>query len=117
MPTDPRAALCDGCAVRDPWEHRCHGGPCPCPECREERCIFDGERICAADLDQVAHEGKAAVLLGQWPVTGTLHWNRRSERWELRIPRPHRADQRLHALPIYGERDVVALIPEPVAEP
>lgn len=36
--------LCDGCRVRGPWEHRCHGnmarvddepagGPCVCPEC------------------------------------------------------------------------------------
>lgn len=28
--------LCDGCNVRAPWEHRCHGATvCDCPECRE----------------------------------------------------------------------------------
>lgn len=29
------AAICDGCNVRPPWEHRCHGQPCPCNDCRE----------------------------------------------------------------------------------
>lgn len=33
--------LCDGCRVREPWEHRCHGGHCPCGECREERALFE----------------------------------------------------------------------------
>lgn len=42
------AKRCDGCHVRSPWEHRCHGleaqtivvngervaGPCECPECK-----------------------------------------------------------------------------------
>jgi len=27
--------ICDGCNVREPWEHRCHGKPCECPRCRE----------------------------------------------------------------------------------
>jgi len=38
--------ICDGCNVRDPWEHRCHGKeavvreeqtykPCECPRCKE----------------------------------------------------------------------------------
>lgn len=35
--------ICDGCDVRDPWEHRCHGEPCACEDCREERRIF-GDR-------------------------------------------------------------------------
>ncbi len=29
-----KARLCDGCIVRDHWEHRCHGGDCQC-YCRE----------------------------------------------------------------------------------
>jgi NTP pyrophosphatase (non-canonical NTP hydrolase) len=39
--------ICDGCNVRDPWEHRCHGSnayvrgertglPCECHQCRED---------------------------------------------------------------------------------
>ncbi len=28
------AALCGGCNVRRPFEHRCHGGGCPCAECK-----------------------------------------------------------------------------------
>lgn len=36
--------LCDGCNVREPHEHRCHGGDgawadgrvCECPECADE---------------------------------------------------------------------------------
>jgi DNA (cytosine-5)-methyltransferase 1 len=32
--------LCDGCNVRGAWEHRCHGEPCSCPDCREERRLF-----------------------------------------------------------------------------
>lgn len=35
---------CDGCNVREPWEHRCHGEPCACEDCREERRIFEIER-------------------------------------------------------------------------
>lgn len=27
--------ICDGCNVREPWEHRCHGEPCRCAECHE----------------------------------------------------------------------------------
>lgn len=49
-----RVKLCDGCAVRKPWEHRCHGldapeivvhgervrGPCECSECQEAETEF-----------------------------------------------------------------------------
>lgn len=39
--------ICDGCNVRKPWEHRCHGPrafvngervglPCECQQCRED---------------------------------------------------------------------------------
>lgn len=46
------AILCDGCNVRNLWEHRCHkdkaivkgvfaGKPCECPDCRESDRIFD----------------------------------------------------------------------------
>jgi hypothetical protein len=34
--------LCDGCNVREPFEHRCHGAPCPCEECREADRLFGG---------------------------------------------------------------------------
>jgi len=31
--------LCDGCNVREPWEHRCHGENCNCdnPICMEKQ--------------------------------------------------------------------------------
>lgn len=29
-----KPAICDGCNVRPPWEHRCHGGNCSCSECQ-----------------------------------------------------------------------------------
>ena len=31
--------LCDGCNVRQPWEHRCHGQNCNCdnPVCMEKQ--------------------------------------------------------------------------------
>ena len=31
--------LCDGCNVRQPWEHRCHGADCNCdsPICMEKQ--------------------------------------------------------------------------------
>jgi hypothetical protein len=32
--------ICDGCNVRGGWEHRCHGAPCPCEECREADRLF-----------------------------------------------------------------------------
>jgi len=43
--------ICDGCNVREPFEHRCHGErsvvlgqhtnkPCECPECREADRLF-----------------------------------------------------------------------------
>lgn len=44
--------ICDGCNVRPPWEHRCHGDeavtvggdriplPCGCVECAEARRLF-----------------------------------------------------------------------------
>ena len=49
--TQDQPALCDGCIVRDPWEHRCHvnfrtyvgytlvGRVCQCPDpfCQEMR--------------------------------------------------------------------------------
>lgn len=34
--------LCDGCDVREPFEHRCHGESCSCLECAEERRLFGG---------------------------------------------------------------------------
>jgi hypothetical protein len=35
--------LCDGCSVREPFEHRCAGAPCPCEGCREaDRLCGDG---------------------------------------------------------------------------
>lgn len=33
--------LCDGCNVREPWEHKCFGPQCSCEECKEERELFD----------------------------------------------------------------------------
>ena len=37
---------CPGCDVREPWDHRCHGEPCPC-DCRngppEEWCPHNGD--------------------------------------------------------------------------
>lgn len=38
---EPDNGTCDGCNVRESWEHRCHGEPCACEECREERRIFE----------------------------------------------------------------------------
>jgi hypothetical protein len=32
MPTSPDF-VCDGCRVRAPWEHKCHGTPCKCSDC------------------------------------------------------------------------------------
>ncbi len=31
--------ICDGCNVREPWEHRCHGNNCTCdnPVCMERQ--------------------------------------------------------------------------------
>jgi hypothetical protein len=49
--------LCDGCNVRPPWEHRCHGSsatvrgestgrPCSCDECNSgEACPLCGNPI------------------------------------------------------------------------
>jgi hypothetical protein len=31
--TGGAATVCAGCSVRAPFEHRCHGAPCPCPDC------------------------------------------------------------------------------------
>lgn len=44
IPTIPNPVICDGCNVRSPWEHRCHGTrsvvqgeqtnkQCQCPDC------------------------------------------------------------------------------------
>ncbi len=33
-PKPAESALCGGCNVRPPWEHRCCGGECPCEACR-----------------------------------------------------------------------------------
>lgn len=32
--------LCDGCNVREPFEHRCHNALCLCTECREADRLF-----------------------------------------------------------------------------
>lgn len=41
MDTKPLVSgcLCDGCNVRQPWEHRCHGVDCNCdsPICMEKQ--------------------------------------------------------------------------------
>lgn len=34
------AMPCDGCNVREPFEHRCWGASCPCEECAEARRRF-----------------------------------------------------------------------------
>lgn len=36
--------LCDGCNVREPWEHRCLKNGCPCPECGEPEWV-DGRLV------------------------------------------------------------------------
>lgn len=41
--------LCDGCNVREPFEHRCHGLPCPCQECREADRLFGTQPPVTAD--------------------------------------------------------------------
>jgi hypothetical protein len=51
-------ALCDGCNVREPYEHRCHGVPCPCEECREADRLF-GHPAPTPDLRE--RVGKAAL--------------------------------------------------------
>lgn len=39
LPCVKDSALCDGCNVREPWEHRCHGKDCSCdnPICMEKQ--------------------------------------------------------------------------------
>lgn len=37
--------ICAGCDVREPWEHRCHGWPCACEECRAAACLMACEGI------------------------------------------------------------------------
>ena len=50
MRTEPEI-ICDGCNVKDGWEHRCHGDramvlgvqtlrPCECKECRELEAVY-----------------------------------------------------------------------------
>ena len=38
---------CDGCNVRKPWEHRCHGKDCDCnnPECMEKQGKITHEQL------------------------------------------------------------------------
>ncbi len=43
--------ICDGCNVREPWEHKCHGGDCEC-SCNKmsEKCPYEKcEHISRAD--------------------------------------------------------------------
>jgi len=51
--------ICDGCNVREPWEHRCHGSnayingecttmPCACPDCGS---VNSDGRTCRFILD------------------------------------------------------------------
>lgn len=45
--------ICDGCNVREPWEHRCHGEPCQCEECADElHDLFPGSGAVAAAAAQ-----------------------------------------------------------------
>ncbi len=39
--------LCDGCNVREPWEHRCHGKNCNCkePVCMERQSKITYEKL------------------------------------------------------------------------
>ena len=52
------------------------------------------------------HEGLPATLLGQWEVSGTLHYNRRSKVWTLSIPRPRRKDRRPDLISIWSGDEV-----------
>jgi hypothetical protein len=53
------------------------------------------------------HEGRTATTVGQWPLTGTLRWNRRSKRWDLHTPRPWRKDKRPERYALASWEEVV----------
>lgn len=36
--------VCDGCSIREPWEHRCTSGNCKCAPCEEGRRTLTPER-------------------------------------------------------------------------
>lgn len=61
--------LCDGCNVREPWEHRCHGEPCTCPECREERRLFGSAAASPGEAD--TDPASAVSLCGSLAFTDT----------------------------------------------
>ena len=39
MTNDAPERICDGCNVREPWEHKCSGGDCVCVECNYRKLI------------------------------------------------------------------------------
>lgn len=45
--------LCDGCDVREPWEHRCHGKEC---ECNRPSCMERQGRITHEELMKIIEE-------------------------------------------------------------
>lgn len=49
---DNNLIVCDGCNIREPWEHRCHGKNC---QCDNLVCIEKQDRITHNDLMIVIH--------------------------------------------------------------
>lgn len=46
--------LCDGCNVRDNWEHRCYGEDC---RCENPSCMKQQGRITQEELMQIVNKG------------------------------------------------------------
>jgi len=82
-------ALCDGCNVHEPWEHRCHGEPCACLECREERRnAGDAGRTDArmADRGQPLSEVAVNVLMPTPRATDGTKGTQRGSSGDLMLP-------------------------------
>ena len=68
--------ICDGCNVREPWEHRCFGTSygCGCEECAEERLAYDTPRRWTAEtgVGRVDRDGVEWFACDPYPT-----WYRR----------------------------------------
>lgn len=108
--------LCGGCAVREPFEHRCHGADvCGCPECREAESLTPEQMRAAVEApaptpmtskrrEEIAQE---AMDDGWPPADGHWHGNPPPDVVKRRI---------LHALEIATAegRDSVRSKPTPM---
>lgn len=78
--------ICDGCNVRPPWEHRCSGAGCECPDCREVERYAALPKVCPMCCFEAIKAGMAREGYVCQGCSFSLGWGGPSEHGDIGTP-------------------------------